>query len=275
MEDADDLPPLEDMSDLVDRIKDKQKSVTKTEVQVLPSTDTKINKPKSVNKKSSEVGYGGLRKGFLFGSKSTSKSACKPKQSPSVKVDYEVKPKLKPGENLVFNEVQENMKSDQKLFGDKEWVTPDLLKNIEGNEKLFKQLSSPKFSKAVDMMQKDPKAAMEYYKDQPDVQEFFKEFYKILGTHFTKLGEKTDSVPNKTNIPQKSKEESEFEKTISNPEIRAILSKPMIQNLFTVLKSNPEEGQHLFRTAPDSLKADVQALVKAGLLSFEAMPNEK
>ena len=274
MGDVDDVPPLEDMSSLVDQIKDKQQSNSISEVKVSSSNNKEtFGNPPLVKEKNANVGYGGLRKGFLV-EKSKPKSTSKPLTKSTVKVDYDLKPKKNQSSNLVFNEVQENMKDDYNLLGGGQWITPDLLKNIEGNEKLLRRLNDPKFSKAVEMMQKDPRAAMEYYKDQLDVQEFFQEFFKVLGAHFINLGDKTETSQ-KTNSSQKSEEEIQFEKTISDPAIQTILSKSSIRNLFTVLKSNPEEGQHLFRTANDSLKADVEKLIEAGLLSFESMPGKR
>ena len=61
------------------------------------------------------------------------------------------------------------------------WVTDDLLKKIEGNEDLFKKLGERKYMEAIAMFQKQPAAAMERYKHDQEVQDFFKKFSGIMG----------------------------------------------------------------------------------------------
>ena len=276
----DDIPPLEDMTALVDKVKEKQKSVRGANTSVKSSSPSSDNSTKvslqnsshsrSTKKSDTGTGYGGMKKGFLFGNNSTSKTAKKSASKKSAiekKVDYEVKPKTGANSNLVFDEVQSAVKENVGLGQNKEWVTDDLLKKVEGNKTLFSKLADPKFSKALEMMQKDPKSAKDYYKNDKEVQEFFMEFYNILGQHFTTLGEQSDTRP------KKSEEEIQFEKTISRPDIKEILSKPAIKTLFTTLRDSPKEGQRLFHSSDQSLKADIQKLVEAGLLNFESRPH--
>ena len=271
--DDDDIPPLEDMTTLVDQVKEKQKlqnPTTKSFEHVVDEAEPA--KPcKMQSQEKSNVGFGGMKKGFLFGN-STAKSSKRVKKSAATsKTDYEVKASSNK-KKLVFDEVQEAMNESKGLPAGTEWVTADLLKKVEGNEALSRKLADPKFSRALQWMQSDPKAAKEYYKNDKDVQEFFMDFYKILGQHFTALGEQTNSSKGASSQP-KSEDEVRFEKILGQPEIKAILAKPSIKHLFTVLREMPEKGQHLFRSSDDELKADVQKLTEVGLLSFTTRPS--
>ena len=272
----DDIPPLEDMSDLVDRVKEKQKSsLCARSAPVTSESSNTVSKAKVPAAKNNNVGYGGMKKGFLFGCK-TSKSnsnttKAKNTSSTAEKFDYEIKGK-QDDKKFVFDEVQEAVNKPSGFAASKEWLTDDLLKNIEGNKKLLEKMTNPKFSAAIELMQNNPKLAVEKYKDDFDVQEFFMEFYRILGSHFTKLGQQTSGTS--TPLKEKSKEEIQFESIISRPDIREILAKPAIKELFTVLRSDPEQGQKLFHSSSNEVKADVQKLIDVGLLNFESRPNK-
>lgn len=65
-----------------------------------------------------------------------------------------------------------------------EWLTDDLMKEIEANDTLFKKLGDKKYVDAVNQFQSDPVKAMERYKDDKEIQEFLTAFCKILGTSF-------------------------------------------------------------------------------------------
>ena len=272
------MPPLEDMTSLVERVKEKHKSTPKSvdksaPTREIPETSTKQTAEKVAATKKSAVGYGGMKKGFLFGNNTATKPTKSAKKSPSTeyKVDYEVKASSE-AKSLVFDEVQEAVKDNVGFPKGSEWVTDDLLKKVEGNEALLKKLSDPKFAQALQWMQKDPHAAKEYYKNDKDVQDFFMEFYQLLGQHFTALGEQTNKSSANAAPHVKSDDEIKFEEIISKPEIKAILEKPNIKHLFKVLRSDPEGGQRLFHSSSAELKADVQKLTEAGLLNFESRP---
>mmetsp|Transcript_15915 Transcript_15915/g.22671 ORF Transcript_15915/g.22671 Transcript_15915/m.22671 type:complete len:262 (+) Transcript_15915:483-1268(+) len=110
---------------------------------------------------------------------------------------------------LVLNEVQEAMKnnnpSDLLSTKTEQWATPDLMQRISQNPRLMAGMSNPKFTAALEAMQRDPKGAMEKFRDHPDVMEFLKEFCGVMGEHFMKLdrSKKHDEV--KQNITEKIK----------------------------------------------------------------------
>ena len=49
-------------------------------------------------------------------------------------------------------------------------------------------------------MQKDPKEAERRYKGDPDVDEFMREFGKIMSSHFSKLGSQQEEEQKKTQV---------------------------------------------------------------------------
>lgn len=265
----DDMPPLDDMRGFVNRIKERQiekekKSNPPETKQKQPITKQPKDNSKDVNQSSGS--FGGMKKGFLFGGKTLDTPKKKPAPA-AEKVDYVVKP-TKSEDGLVFNEVQ-NAIRDKFMANPVGWLTGDFLKKVQGNDKLLKQMSDQKFSAAVQLMHNDPQKAMEMYKDDKEVQDFFTDFLNLLGMHFSDLGIKQKEEPKmkpsstSTTLPG---DEEKMEKILANPEIREIMMKPDIQNLFHLLKYEPDKVQTLLNTCDDQMRADIQKLVAAGLL---------
>lgn len=282
----DDIPDLDDMSDMVAGIRlnqqakhaqplitsgfgDSSKSSTQVSDKSKPKSQHigKANIDKATKPKDQ---FGGMKKGFLFG-RSSAKASTKSSTSSKVAGNEEIiSPKNNHERNsLVLDEVQEAMK--QNVIQDKSWLTEDLLSQISSNEKLSKQLTDPRISKAVSWMQKDPKAAMEYYKDDIEVQNFFKEFYGILGHHFTNLSSEQDTATGETGVKNRPDPDDEkaMQKILSNVEIKQILSKPSIQKLLHELRTNPDEAQKTLNSNDRAFRDDVNKLVEAGLLAFQ------
>lgn len=99
--------------------------------------------------------------------------------------------------NLQFQEVQDAMSKDSTMFNylsnnQQEWNTPDLINQISNNKILSSGMTNPKFVAALEAFKCNPKEAMKRFQHHPDVIEFFREFCKIMGNHFTALGEKQD-----------------------------------------------------------------------------------
>ena len=90
----------------------------------------------------------------------------------------EVKAPTKPQEKLRLPEVQEAMKSP---IDSKAWMTEDFLKKISSNPKLLKAMTDPRFSAALELMQKDPKKAIKEYGQNAEFVEIMTEFSKLMG----------------------------------------------------------------------------------------------
>ena len=217
MSDSDDdlPPPLEDMTEKVEKIsKQKQKfveEVTKSKSDTptteaptqLPSNETSIPSsddlkpapapvPKPAkqavakSKKKKNAGFGGLSAGFL--------NAPPKKKKKEVKKEPEIEDishiKSKPSEskeNLKFQEVQDALKDKKE-----EWCTPDLLTKIASNETLRKAFTSPEYRQCIELLQKDPKEAVKQYGTNPEFVKIMNEFSKLMGTHMEKIAEEKE-----------------------------------------------------------------------------------
>ncbi len=103
---------------------------------------------------------------------------------------------------LQFQEVQDAMHKDSTMFNhlsnnQHEWNTPDLINQISNNQILSSGLTNPKFVSALEAFKCNPKEAMKRFHHHPDVIEFLTEFCKIMGNHFTVLGEKQEEEKKK------------------------------------------------------------------------------
>ncbi|XP_041461259.1 uncharacterized protein LOC121412533 [Lytechinus variegatus] len=235
---AEEVPPLEDMSELLEqalqlqkmkekkgvassssvrgslKVEEKPQRVTQeptkheTETEKTPP---QTNKPASSKAKS----FGGLKKGFLFGSapKSSGKASSqtskqRPLVEPSNKAQTAVSveglediPLIKPQGDGAQNgaqriqEVQDALKASAPFLENKDWVNDDLLSKIEKHPRLARQLSDPRFSQAMSMFQSNPQGAMKYFQDNPEIQTFFQDFCAILGDHFTGLSSTSSNQP--------------------------------------------------------------------------------
>ncbi|XP_076079901.1 uncharacterized protein LOC143049998 [Mytilus galloprovincialis] len=231
MADETDVPPLEDMSDLLQKVQIIKEKRTKTSSQNQVKTEKKTvsnghctvsdknmapaNKPAQIQSKlentepkpnpkpsaafsQSSSGFGGMKKGFMFGGGSS-----QPKPSQEKTKEASVPYVKKNEESLKLDEVQQAM-SDTITSKKDEWMTDDLLSKVEKNETLLKKLQDPRFMEAVDMFQRNPTAAMERYKNDKETQDAFMQFCGLMGNHFTNIADKDGGkTEEKTPAPQK------------------------------------------------------------------------
>ncbi|CAC5393237.1 unnamed protein product [Mytilus coruscus] len=231
MADETDVPPLEDMSDLLQKVQIIKEQRTKTssqnkgktekntisnghctvsdknmaplnkpaQIQSKPeNTETKSNTKSSATVSESSSGFGGMKKGFMFGGGSS-----KPKSSQEKTKEASVPYVKKKEESLKLDEVQQAM-SDTITSKKDEWMTDDLLSKVEKNESLLKKLQDPRFMEAVNMFQTNPTAAMERYKNDKETQDAFMQFCGLMGNHFTNIADKDDKTEEKTPPPKPS-----------------------------------------------------------------------
>lgn len=109
-------------------------------------------------------------------------------------------------DSLRIAEVQEAMdnQSWQQAFASKSQInSPEFLQQIMNNPKLVKSMSNPKCKAALEALEKNPKEALKRFQGHDEVMEFLNEICKLLGNHFTKLGEMDSSPKEKTkeNVP--------------------------------------------------------------------------
>ncbi|XP_071801021.1 uncharacterized protein [Asterias amurensis] len=330
--DDDDVPPLEDMTELLQKAKQMMSSEESSlSSQSIPVKATSPNghhgnaslstssreaseslKPKKETspKETTKLvapsgGFGGMKKGFLFGgpSNKTVTSSGKSKAS-SVKSAQKsrvveempvIRPKEGSGDSkdrYRLDEVQEALKATAPLLQNKEWITDDLLTKLEKHPNMAKKLTDPRYAQAVAKFQSNPQQAMLEYKDNQDVQQFFKDFCGLLGEHFSSMGGgaaqptptppvnpniRTQDASSKADIAVRSStnpnqataaDEAKMQQILSNAEIREIMVDQRIQRLMEALRGNPDEGQRILQSAGPDMRSKIHKLVEAGLLGF-------
>merc|ERR1711998_784205 len=86
----------------------------------------------------------------------------------------------------------------RKLKEDQSWVTPQLMQALPSRPDLSKAMSDPKIQEAMQLMQSDPDAAKNKYKDDVEVTKFLKDFTGLMATHFEVLSKEAPSPPEKS-----------------------------------------------------------------------------
>jgi hypothetical protein len=79
-------------------------------------------------------------------------------------------------------------------------TSPQLLDRLSKNEIVSKRMAHPKYSAALEALQKSPKEAMEKFQNHPDVMEFIREICRELGEYFTDIGKEDSMMSRENNI---------------------------------------------------------------------------
>ena len=236
----------------------------------------------------------GLKKGFLSGgggssrpNKASSSSTSSGGSSsggggevPMVRADADAKAK-----RLQLPEVQQKIEAEKaeaaKLGanGKNAWMTPELMAKIAANPLLRKGFTDPRCQQAMSEMQTNPTEAMQKYGGNPEMRNFLQAFMKLMGEHFTALADKEDEEKKKQQeaqammqpalTPEQKKAQEVAQQAMADPEVRAIVAEPKIQELLANMQSGkPFELEHAMRTDPDVVRK-LRKLSQAGLLNME------
>ncbi|KAJ7385646.1 hypothetical protein OS493_013671 [Desmophyllum pertusum] len=299
LEDQSDVPPLEDMSELIQQVNKLREdaSAGSSTTQSTKTTDTQPKKkPESsaecFKSAESQKTFGGFKKGFLTNPKPRKGNPVP--SSKSVKKDADI-PVIRPKnpeektKGMEIPEVQEAMKSTIPSLENKDWITEDLLKKIESNPSLAKLLMDPMFTAALSQVQTDPMKAVAMLESHPEMQKALQDFSGILGDHFTSLpgsssaGMKPTTSNSQENniglsersstrqqppVPPSPDDEAKMREILSDPEVMKVLQDHQIQRLLTLMKTNPEAAQLEVKNATPETRAKIQKLVDVGLLGF-------
>lgn len=267
----DDLPPLQDFtshfvepqkktksSEILDGADRSDLSNLTTKKQPVQKTTAPTQlQPEKPKPKPKNTGFGGLSKGFLNNPppKRQPKKAVVKKKSPNSEI---IKPTHTQTNSLKFDEIQDQPDSNfTKFINDtqKEWLNDDLLNTVGKDKSLISSLNDPETSKALEFMQRDPKGAIEYYKQHdPSKLEMIMKMTGLLGNHMSNL-ETKNNVKNQR-INQKNE----------------ILEKPKIKELIHYLKHNPERANYMIRSeghVDEEFKEDVRILLASGDLKLD------
>lgn len=236
------------------KVKNIQKLMTENSVQV---ENSEIS---GLKKKQKNDTFCGFKKGFLLQEKSKPPATQTEKKEDAVIVK---KKKENEKDKNVLPEVQQAMKSQVPLL-----QSQDLLQKILSHPKLSKQFTDPRFSEAIQQLQTNPQHVMQMCQTNAELREFIQEFCAIMGEHFTGMAdvqEKAAVFSSKSKKPHKREKSDEtaactrpslssdeddkkMQEILADPEIVSILQTPEIQHLFTVMRSNPNEGPRKTKT---------------------------
>jgi hypothetical protein len=210
----DDMPELEDLSEELKIVRGRDANSTEgSEISVKviekeqPKVETKPSQPDSNpindnnnNNQQQHLSNGGFRfkKGFFLKGQNNNNTNTNTKEQITDLTHIKSNPTELPKNKLidnVKNEVKSNNVSSSTLLGDvmgkkDEWLTPDLLNKIAQKPQLLKYFMDPRFTEAIQLMQKDPQKAKETYGSNPEFNEFIKEFSSIMAEHFNNVGQK-------------------------------------------------------------------------------------
>jgi len=293
----DDLPPLDDASELVEKIKSRHAEKKSSENEIsrellnceindekyIPklitndlqtpkpqnnhNSDKPVKKPMAAKKtpKTKDTGFGGFQAGFLFGSKPKKRPAKKTTKV-AEEIEEIITPKAKESikkENpLILPEVQEQMKAELQ--------DESFLASYETDEKLMKQMADPRFARAIEFMQRDPEGCKSYYmKHDP---EFFKEFIEFFRQNMQRIAghlEKKE-VPEPNLTERKSPEDIKMQSILERPEVKEAISNPVIVELFNELRTNPARAQQKLSSLDPRSRSHIDILIRNGLLQMQS-----
>ncbi|XP_046565414.1 uncharacterized protein LOC124274135 [Haliotis rubra] len=280
-------PPLEDMTHLLQQLhpdspltspphssSHHQKRVDNT---VQPAASTRTDEPSerkpsvSTSKEKCSAargGFGGLKKGFLFGSSPSSTHTTKHKSvSEEDKMPF-VQKNNSQTNSLHLPELEQAMKPTHPLFDNKDFVTDSLLEKVSKNKVLSKHLADPTFSQAITEFQTNPQAALVKYQHNKEIQLVFKEFCALMGNHFSELG--ADGSQSQQQQQQPCDEDMQrMQQILANDQVREILMDSKIQTLLTLLKTDTQKAQRFVHEGGLDMKVKINKLIDVGLLQME------
>ncbi|KAI8847220.1 hypothetical protein BC829DRAFT_397089 [Chytridium lagenaria] len=194
MMDDDDVPPLEDMSDMLKHAKERREKMEAMKPVVTP-----VPIPKKVQQPpEAKTAFSGIKKGFF--------NASPKKQSiPRAVEPQTLKPTKTKEDSLRFDQVQEVMKQQLNMLNKQEWLTPDFLERIERNPALARAFADPLFTQATEDLKRDPeKAFQKYAKERPDIMLALREFAGTTSIPPSIVSITTPTIPDE--LPDHEKE---------------------------------------------------------------------
>lgn len=134
-----------------------------------------------------------------------------------------------------------------------EWMNQELLNKLAQKPNLIKYFMDPRFTEVINLMQKDPKRAIEQYGKIPEFNEFIKEFSGIMAEHFNKMSKNEENKPSNVNIDQES---------------QLILQDPKVQPI--IYKLQTEGKLDVAALGRDPYVAErIKKLIDKGVLKFQ------
>ncbi|EPZ35927.1 hypothetical protein ROZALSC1DRAFT_28565 [Rozella allomycis CSF55] len=250
----DDIPPLEDMSHVFDKPKNQ-----KNELLEPNATKSKIIEDKVKLKKNELSGF---KKGFLNKPLTSKKTNSSHKDSPIRSND----------DKFVFREVQDAMKETNKTLESRksEWMNNDLFEKLQQDHELSKAMEDPGFYSMLNMIIQQPQIAPKIMQDYPHLQPVLQKLLKILGEHFTGIGEKQEKEQLEKNIKELPVHEQELvNRVLERPDIQEILRDKEMLRFLEKLRVDPNGTQADIQKASSSFRNKLRKLSEVGLLQID------
>ncbi|XP_037790787.1 uncharacterized protein LOC119586163 [Penaeus monodon] len=255
------VPPLEDVPEVLEKLKIASQT---EQINSTTSIAEKKNDAKhEAQTQKSSTGFGGMKKGFLFGGsakpvkKKSVKAAPQSASSTETKEHVEDIPHIKatPAKSsLVLSEVQEAMKETREAKDFQESIS----KRLEANPKVSDVLSDPAWIPILDEFQRDPEAAMKKYKDDAEIRSTMLELCNVLGDTFLHMSRSNTS-----------EEEKLAEKLMEDPKVKEALTDPLVMTMMAHMKNGASDKvQRCFQSANPEQRKHIQTLIDFGLFSF-------
>ncbi|TPX67248.1 hypothetical protein SpCBS45565_g03966 [Spizellomyces sp. 'palustris'] len=279
----DDVPPLEDMTQEIERLHAIRgiKNVKANQVNSTGTTSVR-GKDQVMMNHQAQSAYSGLKKGFLNGGNSARKTSVVATKSTTPATDIPlIKPKQSPTDNLRIDEVQAAMRSQMSLLDRQEWLTPEFLEKIERNPVLTRALTDPVFQKAATELSRDPQAAFKKYAaTRPDLMAALREFAGLLGDALGGLADQQEGQKVKESgkegasgfqIPDElpNHEKELVKRVMADPEVQEALRDPKIQKILMEAQKDPPSLAKALNTANKDVQGKLGCLLKCGLLQIQ------
>ncbi|KAK4315813.1 hypothetical protein Pmani_012970 [Petrolisthes manimaculis] len=216
--------------------------------------ESRVDKPTERQKhQSSTTGFGGMKKGFLFGGGAGKEPRTKKTMSKAAN-DIPMIRAQPEKSSLVLKEVQEAMDANNAMeFQDQ------LAKRLETNPKVADVLADPGWIPILDELQRDPEATLAKYGRDPAIRETLRELCNVLGDTFLHISSEESGS-------DKNQEESKYAETPGVPEA---LADPFVKKMMTHMKAGDNvEVQRCVQSANPSQRKRIKTLIDVGLFKF-------
>jgi hypothetical protein len=223
------------------------------------------------------VKLGGMKKGF-FDAKPKPKDK-KEKKDPKAEAVPFIEPKANKYELPEVKEAMQGHTDWLKQTDPKQWMTPQLMAAIMMKPNIAAGMSDPRVMEALDLMQKDPTAAQQKYKDDKKVMDFLKEFSELMATHFdgmAKSGE-TISKPAVTQetavapvAPAGAKGDQIVSTSEFGPEVQKALDDPNVRKVIEMIQRGAQIHPRMLADKYPGVWQKLELLMKHGLLSMQS-----
>ncbi|OLP98013.1 Phosphatidylinositol 3-kinase vps34 [Symbiodinium microadriaticum] len=256
----------------------------------LAAREQKKKDTEEARKKVDQGFGGGLKKGFLGGTKAPKKNVEKTEaiQEVSTKRDN----KKSTSEEVPFitgagsaqeakrmslqmPEVQQAVQGMSRLKEDQSWITPQLMAAMQSRPDLLKALSDPKIQQAMALMQTAPDEAKRRYANDPEVTKFMQDFSGLMATHFDVLSKEAPN-PGKpqagyTKAPSQPAKASPAQQAspLDDPKVAKAFQDPEVQQLISELYAGKPLEMHELCQQKPHLFQKVKILLDNGLLALQ------